>query len=373
MKCFTQYSNLLRGKTKYNIKEVNTKLSKMTFLEIHGADKREVQIDRKEVISEVGSEKLKKIYTNMIRVRAFDDKIDEMVEIKGYNIPQHSTRGQEATPIAGCAVLNESDYVMPYHRGWAHYIGKGMDVSKMLAEALGKKTGCCRGRGGVQQGDWDKRVMGRPGIQAAHINIAAGIGLAIKLNRGKEVVLSFNGDGSSNKGDWYEGINLAAIWDASVVYVVENNQYAISTPRTETMKIDDIADRAVAFGIPGYIIDGNDAVLAYHIISKAVRDARSGKGPSLIEAKTYRFKGHHAFDKWHDGIYRSHEEIEEMKKRDPIPKLEKELLENNILTEKEIEKIKKEAREEMDKAEEFAVNSPLPTKEELLDKSNLFA
>lgn len=348
-------------------------MSKLAFLEINGSNKKEIKDDRKKIISKIGHEKLKKIYTNMVRVRAFDDKINEMVALKAYSIAQHSTKGQEATPIAGCAVLNDNDYLMPYHRGWAHFIGKGMDTGEMIAELLGKKTGCCKGRAGAQLGDWDKRVMGRPGIQAAHINIAAGIGLSIKMSGTKEVVLCFNGDGSSNKGDWYEGINLAAIWDAPVVYVVENNLYAITTPVTESMKISDIADRAVAFGIPGYVINGNDAIVAYLVISKAVERARSGEGPSLIEAKTYRWEGHEIFDKWHDGIYRSHEEIEEWKKKDPIKKLEKDLLENNILTDKNFQKIKESAKEEMEKAEDFATKSPLPTKDELLDQKNLFA
>jgi TPP-dependent pyruvate/acetoin dehydrogenase alpha subunit len=328
--------------------------------------KKEQSFDRKELIKAIGPEKMKRMYTDMVRTRAFDDIVERMIRVEGFSILQHATTGQEATPIAATTAITKDDYVMPYHRGWGWGIGKGMDPKKMLAECLGKATGICRGKGGVQLGDWENKVMGRPGTQGAHLSIAAGVGLGAKLAGKGQVVVSFNGDGSSNTCNFYEGINLATIWDAPVIYIVENNGYSITQKRNEIMRIEDVAERSAAFGIPGIVVDGNDAVVCYKVISEAVERARSGKGPSLIETKTYRWLGHHAFDAWHEGGYRTKEEIESWKKKDPIAKITQDVLENGILTEKEMADIKAAAEEEMKAAREFAINSPLPTLEELL-------
>ncbi len=161
----------------------------------------------------IGRETVLKIFRNMVRLRCLDDKIDEMIAA-GIGITQHSTRGQEATTVAACAALEEHDYVMPYHRGWGWAIGKGMDPKILLAEVVGKKTGCCAGKGGVHIADWNLRIMGRPGVQAAHVPIAAGVGLSIKFRKTRDVVLCFFGDGASNEGNVHEGRNLASVWKA---------------------------------------------------------------------------------------------------------------------------------------------------------------
>ena len=229
----------------------------------------------------IGRETLLKIYGNMVRLRCLDDKINELIA-SGIGITQHSTRGQEATTIAACAALEPQDYVMPNHRGWGWAIGKGMDPKDLLAELLGKKTSCCVGKGGVHIADWTLRIMGRPRVQAAHIPIAAGVGLSIKFRKTKDVVLCFFGDGASNEGNVHEGMNLASVWKAPVVFICENNLYALFTPNIETTSVRDIADRAKGYGIPGVVVDGNDAIAVYEVAREAIRRARSGEGPTFI-------------------------------------------------------------------------------------------
>lgn len=341
-------------------------------IKVISVNKDEKQLDRESLISEIGSEKLMQIYKSMVRTRALDEKIEDLLK-RGYNILQHSTLGQEATPASACACLNKTDYVMPYHRGWGWAISKGMDPNAMMAEFLGKKTGTAKGKGGVQLGDWENRVMGRPGIQGAHLSVGAGVGLAAKMSNKGEVVVSFNGDGSSNSCNFYEGINLAAIWDAPVIYIVENNRYSISQKQSDVMKVEDVAERAVAFNIPGFVVDGNDAVAVYKVVSDAVDRARKGGGPTLIEAKTYRLMGHHAFDRWHYGGYRPVKEVEEWRKNCPVARLAGDMIGAGFATEEDLRAIWDSAVDEMEKAAQFAINSPYPTLEELIDPNDLYA
>lgn len=337
-----------------------------------GIKKDEMALDREKVISAIGPEKLKDIYKRMVYTRAFDEKIEDLLR-RGFSILQHSTLGQEATQVAACACLNKTDFLMPYHRGWGWAIGKGMDVKAAMAEFLGKKTGTAKGKGGVQLADWDNRVMGRPGIQGAHLSIAAGVGLVAKMRNRGEVVLSFNGDGSSNSCNFYEGINLAAVWRAPVIYIVENNSYSITQKQCDVMKIQDVADRSVAFDIPGFVLDGNDAIAVYKVVSEAVDRARKGGGPTLIEAKTYRLAGHHAFDQWHYGGYRSQEEVESWRKRCPLVRLAGDLIGAGQATDEELHALKEKADSEMEEAAQFAVDSPYPALDELLDPKDLYA
>jgi len=321
--------------------------------------------NKEEVAIAIGKEKLTQIYRDMVRTRAFDGKIDELLK-RGESITQHATTGQEATPIAGCANLNHGDYVMPYHRGWAWAIGKGMRPDKMLAELLCKKTGYNKGKGGPQLASYEHGVLGRPGIQGAHLSIAAGVGLSIKIRKSDQVCMSFSGNGSSNSGNFYEALNMAAVWKAPVIYIVENNLYEIYEKSEDTTSVSDIADRGVAFGLEGLIVDGNDAIAVYHAVKGAVEKARRGEGPSLIETKTYRWYGHSTNDNSFYGGYRSKEEVDAWKEKCPIAKMKKDLLALKLITSEQIEMIEAGAREEMDQAEIFALNSPSPTREELL-------
>jgi len=312
----------------------------------------------------IDQETLLKIYRNMVRLRFFDDKVNEMIAA-GIRITQHSTHGQEATTIAACAALKPTDYVMPYHRGWGWAIGKGMDPKILLSELLGKTTGCCAGKGGVHIADCSLRIMGRPGVQAAHIPIGAGVGLSIKFRKTNEVVLVFFGDGASNEGNVHEGMNLASVWKAPVVFICENNLYALFTSNIETTSVRDIADRAQGYGMPGVIVDGNDAIGVYEAAREAIQRARSGQGPTFIESKTYRIHGHTAMDRFHLGVYRPKEEVAEWEKKDPLKRMRQRLIEMKVASEADLKKIDEQARLEMEEAEKFAKDSPYPTREEI--------
>jgi len=300
----------------------------------------------------------------MVQLRFFDEKVNELVA-SGIRITQHSTRGQEAAQVAATTALEPEDYLMPYHRGWGWAIGKGLDPKILLAELMGKKAGCCGGKGGVHIADWYLRIMGRPGVQAAHVPIAAGVGLSIKFRKTKEVVLCFFGDGASNEGNVHEGMNLASVWKAPVVFVCENNLYALFTPNIETTSVRDIADRAQGYGIPGVVVDGTDAIAVYETARKAIQRARSGQGPTLIEAKNYRIHGHTAMDRFHLGGYRSKEEVEEWEKKDPVKRLRQRLVEMGRASTKELDEIDQKAKEEIEEAEKFARESPYPSREEI--------
>jgi TPP-dependent pyruvate/acetoin dehydrogenase alpha subunit len=315
-------------------------------------------------MAKIEKETLLKIYRNMVLLRFFDDKINLLVE-SGIRITQHSTRGQEATQIAAMAALEAGDYVMPYHRGWGWAIGKGMDPGILLAELMGKSTGCCCGKGGVHIADWKLRIMGRPGIQAAHVPIGAGVGLSIKLRKAKDVVVVFFGDGASNEGNIHEGMNLAGVWKAPVIFICENNLYALFTSNVETTSVRDLADRAKGYGMPGVIIDGNDAIAGYEAVKQAADRARSGQGPTFIEAKTYRIHGHTSMDQFHLGVYRKKEEVQEWEKKDPIMRFRQKLIEMKMAGAAELDETDRKCKEEIDQAEKFAKDSPFPTPEEI--------
>jgi len=326
----------------------------------------EIEFDSLRYMDNIEKEIIFKIYRNMVRVRAFDEKINDLIN-RGYSITQHATTGQEATTVTACALLKEDDVVMPYHRGWGWAIGKGMDPKFMLAELLGKETGYCKGKGGPSLASYKHKVLGRPGVQGAHINLATGVGLALKKNNKKEVCICFFGNGASNTGSFHESINMAATWKVPVVFIVENNFYEIFSNIDATTASRDIARRAVGYDIPGKIIDGNDAIAVYATVSEAIQRARSGKGPSLIEAKTYRWLGHTAMDKIYYGGYRLKEEVDFWKEKCPIKRLEEKILRKGLATEEELKNIKDEAKEEMEVAEKFALESPYPEKEKYFE------
>lgn len=309
--------------------------------------------------------KLIEIYRKMFLTMTLDEKINELVA-QGISMVQHSTRGQEATPIAACATIRDDDYVMPYHRGWAWAIGKGMEPAKIMAELMGKKTGYCKGKGGPHLADMKLKVMGRPGIQGAHLNIAAGVGLSIKVRGTDQVVLCFCGNGATNTGSFHEGLNLACTWKVPVIYIVENNFWEVFLHISETTPIEDLAARSASYGIPGVIVDGNDAVAVYETVGQAVKRARAGEGCTLIEAKTYRLHPHTPVDTRSYGGYRSKEEVDAWREKDPVKRLREKLIERGMSTEDELQKMEAKAREEVEAAAKFAMESEYPTKEEIL-------
>ena len=328
-------------------------------------NKEALEFDREKAARDIGAEKLVHIYRDMVRVREFDNAIEDLLK-KGYDIVQHSTKGQEATSITATSYLTKEDYVMPYHRGWGWAIGKGMSTDKMMAELLNKKTGYSMGRAGSQLGDYELKVMGRPGIQASHIPIGTGIAFRCKLNKSNQICLCMNGNGSSNSGNFYEALNLAGTFKLPIVYIVENNLYEIMEFIKDTTPVEDIALRGVGAGIPSYIVDGNDVIMMCKLTNEVYEYVRAGNGPVLIESKTYRHEGHGNSDTHSYGGYRSKEEVDEWIKKDPVPRLKKDLLDLNMITESEIQNIQNEAIEEMEKAKEFGIAGEYPTKEELL-------
>ncbi len=301
----------------------------------------------------------------MLEIRFFEEKIEAFFMENMIGGTVHLYIGEEAVAVGACAALEKEDFIVSNHRGHGHCIAKGGDSRKMMAEILGKQTGYCRGKGGsMHVSDIDIGNLGANGIVGAGIPIATGAALALKLQQRKQVVVSFFGDGAANTGSFHEGINLASVYSLPVIFVCENNRYAISSPVSKTFGIANIADRAQAYGIPGVSIDGMDVIGVYEAMHHAVARARNGGGPSLIECMTYRFKGHYIGD---PGIYRTQKELEKWKEKDPIERLKKSLKKNKILRAKDIKEIEDKAMAKVNEAEAFALNSPEPDGEEAFD------
>jgi len=309
--------------------------------------------------------KLLEMYQRMLEIRFFEEKV---FELYGQNLVPgtiHLYAGEEAVAVGVCANLRKDDYITSTHRGHGHCIAKGADLGKVMAEILGRKTGYCKGKGGSMHiADFSIGMLGATAVVGAGIPIAAGAGLSIKLKGTDQVVACFFGEGASNQGTFHEGINMAAIWRLPVVFVCENNVYAMGTRQNTVMAIENVSERAVAYGIPGITVDGNDVLAVYEASREAVKRARRGEGPTLIECKTYRQKGHSRFD---PAAYRPKEEVEEWLKRDPIPRFKAKLLEMSTLTEEEDQNLRREAVAAVEKAVKFALDSPFPEPEEALE------
>jgi len=267
--------------------------------------------------------------------------------------------------VGVCANLRRDDYITSTHRGHGHCIAKGADLGKVMAEILGKKTGYCKGKGGSMHiADFSIGMLGATAVVGAGIPIAAGAGLSAKLRDTDQVVACFFGEGASNQGTFHEGINMAAIWRLPVVFVCENNLYAMGTRQSLVMAIENIADRAAAYGIPSVTVDGNDVLAVYEVASDAVNRARHDEGPTLIECKTYRQKGHSRFD---PAAYRPKNEVEVWLEKDPIPRFKTKLLDIGVLTSEEDERLRREAVAAVEEAVKFAMESPFPEPEEALE------
>ncbi|MBU4349489.1 thiamine pyrophosphate-dependent dehydrogenase E1 component subunit alpha, partial [bacterium] len=320
-------------------------------------------LDYQQILTKYEKDKFIKILENMIKNRFLDEEISQLIK-EGVAITQHSTFGQEGSQTVAFSLLKKEDYGVPNHRGWGWAIGKGLDLKRIMAELMGKKTGYCQGKGGPHLADRENNLYLRAGIQGTYISLAAGIALGLKMQQSNSVCLCLFGDGSSNAGYVHEGMNIAATNKLPVIYFCENNLYALFTPYQETTSVADIADRAVGYGIPGYIVDGMDAFAVIEVMTEAIKRARNGEGPTLIESKTYRYEGHTSFDKFSYGGYRSKEEVEEWKKRDPITLFTQRLLESNLLASQELESLKEKIREEIKEAVEYATQSAYPEPEE---------
>jgi len=305
------------------------------------------------------------MYKRMLEIRFFEEKV---FELYGQNLVPgtiHLYLGEEAVAVGVCNAIRKDDYITSTHRGHGHCIAKGAELKRTMAEILGKKTGYCKGKGGSMHiADFSIGMLGATAVVGAGIPIAVGAGLSVKLRRTDQVVACFFGEGASNQGTFHESINMASIWKLPVIFVCENNLYAMGTRQSTVMAIENVADRAVAYGIPGVVVDGNDVSAVYEAAQRAVERARKGEGPTLIECKTYRHKGHSRVD---PAKYRPKEEVEEWLAKDPIKRFKEKLLQTNTLTEPEIQQIEKEVSAEIEEAVKFAMESPYPAPEEALE------
>lgn len=312
----------------------------------------------------ISNEKMVELYREMVRVRLFDDKMGEFYARGLCPGTLHLSTGQEAVAVGVCANLTKEDLVTSTHRAHAHTIAKGTPMNVTAAEILGKVTGCCRGRGGTMHLSWPSEgMLYSSSIVGAGAPLAVGAALSATLRKTNQVIASFFGDGAANTGGFHESLNLASIWKLPVVFVCENNLYAISVSVKRSTSVKDIAVRAKAYNMPGFAIDGNDVIEVYKTARIAVERARKGEGPTLIEAKTYRHHGHYYGDP--GTAYRTKEEVAEWKKGDPIGRHRKYLLERIIASEEQLNNIDKEVEAEVAEAEKFAIDSEFPGPEEL--------
>jgi pyruvate dehydrogenase E1 component alpha subunit len=301
----------------------------------------------------------------MLKIRHFEDRVKVLFaagELPGF---VHLYLGEEAVAVGVCAALNGDDYITSTHRGHGHIIAKGGEMKYMMAELYGKVTGYNKGKGGSQHIAWPGLgILGANGIVSAGLPIATGAALSAKLRKSGQVALCFFGDGASNEGAFHESLNIASAFDLPVVYVCENNLYAVGTRQSKVRKIEDIAGRAGGYCMPGRVVDGNDVIAVYEAAREAVDRARAGQGPTLIECKTYRWRPH--FEGEPD-TYRPPEEVEAWRKREPIAPYRRLLIERGVMSGAEADAIERRVSQELDEAVEFARRSPLPQPEMALE------
>jgi TPP-dependent pyruvate/acetoin dehydrogenase alpha subunit len=307
-------------------------------------------------------EMLLKMLEDMERVRKFETRIIECFA-KGKVVGSlHVCVGQEAISVGACKALEPTDFITGTHRGHGQCIAKGTKTDRMFAELCGKETGYCRGKGGsMHVVDVGRGILGANGIVGAGLPIATGSGLASKVKKSGEVTLAFFGDGASNNGTFHESINMAAAWKLPVIYLCENNGYGVSVPIQTVTNTPDISARAKGYDIPGVTVDGNDVLAVYEAVKEAVAYARAGHGPSIIECRTYRMRGHFEGD---PDTYRPKEITEEWKKKDPIKRFRQFLLEVGV-SQEEIEAVDRASTVEIEAAYAFAMESPYPDVKEV--------
>lgn len=303
------------------------------------------------------------LYEKMVRIRQFENEVEKNVQRGHLHGTTHLYNGQEAVAVGVCSALQNGDYISSTHRGHGHAIAMGADIHKMMAEMFGKITGYSKGKGGSMHiADIEEGNLGSNGVVGGGIPIAVGAGLSMQMQQKNNVVACFFGDGAINEGSFHEALNMASIWQVPVIFICENNVYGMSSAIGDMTNIDQLSKRAAAYGIPGVTIDGNDVLIVKEMMETAVERARSGAGPTFIEAKTYRFKGHSKSDKQ---LYRMEEEVEAYKKRDPIIQLEQKLLDVAIDATDRIKAIQRTVQKEVEAATEFATVSDEPGADEL--------
>ncbi|MGA3406587.1 MAG: thiamine pyrophosphate-dependent dehydrogenase E1 component subunit alpha [Candidatus Bathyarchaeia archaeon] len=306
------------------------------------------------------AEKLLEMYRKMLEIRLFEERVGGLWRKGLLPGSVHLYIGQEAVAVGVCSNLRKDDYVTSTHRGHGHLLAKGGSMPKLLAELYGKKDGYCGGKGGSMHATaMDIGVVGANPIVGAGFPIAAGVGLSFKMMRTDRVCVCFFGDGASNEGAFHEGLNFASIWKLPVIFVCENNLYGVSVHVSVSTSVVDIASRAAGYQIPGEVVDGMDVCAVSDAAKEAVQRARKGLGPTLLECKTYRFEGHSRGDPAF-GVYRSREEVEAWRNRDPIEKLRKHLLSSGMMTLTDDKGIRDSINFAVEEAVRFAQQSPYP-------------
>lgn len=320
-----------------------------------------IPVDHEQLLAELGRTQALDMLATMCLIRAFEEKAEDLFARGLVHGTMHLSIGQEAVAVGATRAMQKGDYLLNHHRGHGHCLAWGSDVNLMMAEFLGKETGYCRGRGGSMHiANVEANNLGANGIVGGGLPISVGVGLSIKMRRTSQVCLTIFGDGAANEGAFHEALNMASIWDLPVVYLCENNQYAMSMPVTKAFNIERISQRACAYGIPGVTVDGNDVLAVYAAIRQAAERARAGQGPTLVEAVTYRWRGHSKSDRQ---AYRTREEVKLWQQRDPIRRFANLL----GLSDEELNRYIEEAKARIEAAVAFAQASPEPDVSTILE------
>lgn len=316
-----------------------------------------------EALEELGSDWLKEMLYQMYLIRTFEETAQQLYFAGKIHGTMHLYVGEEAVAVGAMAALRADDLITSTHRGHGHAIAKGQDINEMMAELLGKETGVCHGRGGsMHMADLSLGSLGANGVVGGGLPLAVGAGLSLKLHKADQVVICFFGDGASNIANFHESLNMAAIWELPVIFLCENNQYAMSMPVSSALSVPQVSDRAVAYGMPGETIDGMDVAAVYKGVREAVAQARNGGGPTLLEAVTYRYLGHSKSDKQ---VYRTKEELQQWRERDPINHFRNWLVERSYLSEEEADAVSERAERAVTEAIDLAEAAPDPNVSEL--------
>ena len=325
----------------------------------------EETLSKEVFLAEIGKARGRQLLLQMVLIRAFEEKAEELYALGKVHGTMHLSIGQEATAMGAAQAMGPNDYLLNHHRGHGHCLAWGSDVDRMMAEFMGRETGYCRGRGGSMHiADVEHNNLGANGIVGGGVPIAVGVGLSIQLRKTDQVCLVIFGDGASNEGAFHESLNMASIWKLPVVYLCENNRYGMSMSVKRSMNIEHISERSAAYGIPGITVDGNDLFAVYQAVHAAADRARRGDGPSLVESVTYRWRGHSKSDRQ---LYRTREEVKDWQAKDPIPRWAGELIEAKLLTSEEVEETRQEAYQKVDEAVTFAEASPEPELSTILE------
>jgi len=313
-------------------------------------------------------EQLISIYRTMLTIRLFESRVADLYARGTIPGLAHLYIGEEAVAAGCCAALRPDDYITSTHRGHGHVIAKGAELKLMMAELYGRRTGYCKGKGGSMHiADMTLGILGANGIAGGGLPIAVGAAWSAKWRRTDQVAVCFFGDGSSNNGTFHESLNLASLHRLPVVFVCENNFYGISVCQQKHQAISDISVRAAGYDMPGEVVDGNDVLRVYEAAVKAVGRARKGQGPTLLECKTYRWRGHHEGDPNQGERYRTKEEIATWMAKCPIQRLSRELIHQKIATRKTLEAIEQEIHEAIDAAVAYAAQSDFPALGEMYE------